>query len=77
MDMHIAAKRTGHLVVNATGMKDILSLLLAKPRRVACQVLCPMIENYVPGLTGIPAQFILNLWRYFMLFLIKNPNYEL
>jgi hypothetical protein len=45
-DMQIAAQRMGHLVVNLAGMKDILSLLSAKSC-VACQVLRPMVENYV------------------------------
>ena len=74
-DMRIAAKRTGQLVVNIAGMKDILSLLSAKPR-VACNVLRPMVENYVPGWTGIPAQYIGNFRRRVLMFLIKNPNYE-
>ncbi len=74
-DMGITAQRTGHLVVNLTGMKDILSLLSAKPG-VACQVLRPMVENYVPGWTGIPAQYITNFCIQVLLFLIKNPNHE-
>jgi hypothetical protein len=74
-DMRIAAKRTGQLVVNIAGMRDILSLLSAKPR-VACQVLRPMVENYVPGWTGIPAKYIQNFRKRVLLFLIKNPNYE-
>jgi hypothetical protein len=75
-DMRIAAKRTGQLVVNIAGMKDILSLLAAKPR-VACQVLRPMVENYVPGCwTGIPVKYIQNFRKRVLLFLIKNPNYE-
>jgi hypothetical protein len=40
-------------------MKYILSLLSAKPC-IACQVLHPMVENYVHGWTGIPAQYITN-----------------
>jgi hypothetical protein len=54
-DMRIVAQRTGHLVVNVAGMKDILSLLSSTPR-VPCQILHPMIKNYLPGWTGIPAQ---------------------
>ncbi len=73
-DMRIAAQRTGHLELNLEGMKDILSLLSAKPR-VSCQVLRPMVEKYLPNWTGIPAQYIINFRQRVLLFLIKNPNY--
>ena len=74
-DMRIAAQRTGYLELNLEGMKDILSLLSAKPR-VSCQVLRPMVEKYLPNWTGIPAQYIINFRQRVLLFLIKNPNYE-
>jgi hypothetical protein len=51
------------------------SLLSAKPQ-VACQLLRPMVENYVSGWTGIPVQYITNFHKRLLLFLIKNPNYE-
>jgi hypothetical protein len=74
-DMRIASQRTGHLVVNVAGMRDILSLLSSTPR-VPCQVLRPMIENYLPGWTGIPAQYIGNFRKRVLLFLMKYPNFE-
>jgi hypothetical protein len=69
------AHRTGHLVVNVTGIKDILPFLLAKPH-VTCQVLCPMLA-IAWGWTEIPAQDITNFPKRVLLFLIKNlTNYE-
>jgi hypothetical protein len=55
--MQIVAQRTGHLVVNLAGMKDIVSL----------PAFC---------WTGIPTQYITTFRKRFLLFLIKNPNYE-
>jgi hypothetical protein len=75
VDMRIALSRTGHLEVNIEGMKDILSLLSQKPR-VACQILRPMIESYLPQWKGVSAQYVNNFRRRVVLFLMKNPDFR-
>ena len=74
-DMRIAAQRTGYLELNLEGMKDILSLLSAKPR-VSCQVLRPMVEKYLPNWRGTDSKYLMNFRQRVLLFLIQNPNYE-
>ena len=75
MNMRIALQKTGQLEVNIEGMKDILSLLSSKPR-VACNVLRPMMENYIPGWRGVSAQYVNNFRKRMLLFLLQNPDYQ-
>jgi hypothetical protein len=75
VDMRLALSRTGHLEVNIEGMKDVLSLLSQKPR-VACQILCPMLECCLPQWKGLSAQCANNFRRRVVLFLMKNPDFR-
>jgi hypothetical protein len=53
----------------------MLSLLSQKPG-VVCNILSPLIENYIPEWKGVPAQYVNNFQICgVVLFLMKNPDF--
>jgi hypothetical protein len=71
----IAIQKSGHLEVDISGMKDILSLMQEKPR-VSAEVIQPMMQRYISVHQGVSAQYIANFRRRVLLFLIRHPNFS-
>jgi hypothetical protein len=76
VDMQVALQRTGHLELDIEGMKDILSLLSQKPR-VPYQILCSMIESYIPqwkGISNLPTHHTQANGQWYLIRLEREPG---
>lgn len=69
---HPSEDSGGHLGVNLYGMKDIM--FLSQKSHVACNVPCPIMENYILGWRGISAQYVNNFHKHVLLFLLQTQT---